>query len=344
MMFVSIFLLIILIGVNGFFSLCELAFLSVDKLKLKKELLKGDKRAIEVDKILKRSSDFLSTIQIGITLAGFLASAFAADYFADYFIKVINISIISDSFLRGFLVIVITIILSYFTLVFGELIPKKVAMSDPIKYAYKYIYLIKIVNIIFKPLVILLTKSVEFMCKVLMIKDKDNKISEEDIRNAILVGKEEGVLEDNETNYIMNVFEFNDIPVGDIMTLKKDVVMLSLDNKLKDNILIIKENKYSRYPVMKDNQVVGIINVKDLVLSYSGDESINLEKMVKKTSKYYINDKIDDVFHQMRDRQESVGFIYDKTEFVGIVAVEDLIEEIVGNIYDEYDDKKNDVS
>jgi len=87
-----------------------------------------------------------------------------------------------------------------------------------------------------------------------------------------------------------------------------------------------------------------IINVKDLVLSYSGDESINLEKMVKKTSKYYINDKIDDVFHQMRDRQESVGFIYDKTEFVGIVAVEDLIEEIVGNIYDEYDDKKNDVS
>jgi len=228
---------------------------------------------------------------------------------------------------------------SYFTLVFGELLPKKIAMSDPIKYAYRFVYIIKIVNLVFRPIVILLTKSTEIMCKLLKVKDKDDKITEEDIKNMIILGKAEGALEVNETNYLMNVFKFNDIPVKDIMTPKNDVVVLSLDHGLKDNILIIKEKKYSRYPVMKDNKVIGIINVKDLVLSYSESEKVELEELVKQTSKYMIDEKIDDVFHQMKENQESMGLVYENDLFVGIVAVEDLIEEIVGNIYDEYDEK-----
>lgn len=338
-MIMSIFLLVILIAINGIFSLCELAFLSIKKPELKNDIAKGNKQAIEVNNILNETSAFLSTIQIGITFAGFLASAFAADYFADYFLKIINIEIIPENLLRGLLVVIITIVLSYFTLVFGELIPKKMAMSNPLKYAYKYVNIIKIVKIFFHPIVILLTKSTEIVCNLLKIKDKDDKISEEDIKNMIILGKDEGTLEINETNYIMNVFKFNDIPVKDIMTPKSDVTVLSLDKSLKENILIIKEKKYSRYPVIKDNEIIGIINVKDLILSYSENEKLNLNSVVKHTSKYMIDDKIDDVFHQMKERQESMGFIYEKNEFVGIVSVEDLLEEIVGNIYDEYDEK-----
>jgi len=338
-MIIRICLLIVLILINGVFSLCELSFLSIKKAELKKDINNGNRKAIEVSKILLDISGFLSIIQIGITLAGFLASAFAADYFADYFMEYNKITIINENILRGCLVIVITLILSYITLVFGELIPKRMAISSPKKYAYMFVGLIKFVSIVFKPIVILLKKSTEIVCKLLKIKDKDDKMSEEDIRNMILLGKEEGTLEDNETNYLMNVFRFNDILVKDIMTPKKDVVVLSLDNELKENIRIIKDKKYSRYPVLKDEKIIGIINVKDLVLSYSETEQVVLEKLVKHTSKYMSNELIDDVFHQMRDRQESVGFVYENDEFVGIVAVEDLIEEIVGNIYDEYDEK-----
>ena len=141
-MIFSIVLLITLIGVNGIFSASELAFLSIDKIKLKQELEKGNKKAKSINEILTNPSSFLSTIQIAITLAGFLASAFAADYFADYFINIINISFLPLSTLRTILVVLITIILSYFTLVFGELVPKRIAINNPFKIASKFVDLI----------------------------------------------------------------------------------------------------------------------------------------------------------------------------------------------------------
>ena len=152
-MLFSIILLVVLIIINGIFSASELAFLSLDKFALKKDIDSGNKKAILINKIISNPSIFLSTIQIGITLAGFLASAFAADYFADYFMKIITISFLSPSVIRGILVIIITIILSYFTLVFGELVPKKIAMNNPYKVAICFANLINIVKIIFYPLI-----------------------------------------------------------------------------------------------------------------------------------------------------------------------------------------------
>ena len=151
-MLFSIVLLSVLIAINGIFSASELAFLSLDKIKLKEQAEKGDKKAKSIKKILSNPSDFLSTIQIGITLAGFLASAFAADYFADYFLKLINISFLSPSVLRSILVIIITIVLSYFTLVFGELVPKKLAINNPYKIARTFVGIINIVRIVFSNL------------------------------------------------------------------------------------------------------------------------------------------------------------------------------------------------
>ena len=339
-MFFSIILLIILILINGIFSATELAFLSLDKLKLKQDIEKKNKKAIAINKILSNPSSFLSTIQIGITLAGFLASAFAADYFAEYFLEIINISWLSPSILETILVIIITIILSYFTLVFGELVPKRIAINYPHQVAYTFVGLIKVVNYIFYPLIKFLTFSTELICKLLKIKPNNDKLTEEDIRKMILLGKDEGVIEEKEKDYILNIFNFNDIEVSKVMTPKKDVIMLNLADDLKTNILKIKESKYTRFPVYNKDEtnILGIINVKDIILEHKESDKIDLTKLVRKATTFEYNEKIDDVFRYMQDKNESLCLINKNNKFIGIVTIEDAVEEIVGNIYDEYDD------
>lgn len=342
-MLLSIIVLIILIFINGIFSATELAFLSLDKLELKEDVEAGNKKAIAINKILSNPSSFLSTIQIGITLAGFLASAFAADYFAEYFLNIINISFISKSVLETILVVIITIVLSYFTLVFGELVPKRIAINYSHQVAYTFVGLIKIVNIIFYPLIKFLTFSTELICKILKIKQNEDKLTEEDIKKMILLGKDEGVVEEKEKDYILNIFKFNDIEASIVMTPRKNVVMLNINDELKDNILKIKESKYSRFPVYENNKdnIIGIINVKDIILEHKESEKIDLRKIIRPATKFKHNEKIDDVFRYMQEENESLCLIYQEEKFIGIITIEDAVEEIVGNIYDEYDDVKD---
>lgn len=339
-MLLSIIVLIILIFINGIFSATELAFLSLDKLELKEDVEAGNKKAIAINKILSNPSSFLSTIQIGITLAGFLASAFAADYFAEYFLNIINVSFISKSVLETILVVIITIILSYFTLVFGELVPKRIAINYSHQVAYTFVGLIKIVNYIFYPLIKFLTFSTELICKILKIKQNEDKLTEEDIKKMILLGKDEGVVEEKEKDYILNIFKFNDIEASIVMTPRKNVVMLNINDELKDNILKIKESKYSRFPVYENNKdnIIGIINVKDIILEHKESEKIDLRKIIRPATKFKHNEKIDDVFRYMQEENESLCVIYQEEKFIGIITIEDAVEEIVGNIYDEYDD------
>lgn len=339
-MLFSIILLIILILINGIFSATELAFLSIDKIKLKQDIESGNKKAISINKILSNPSSFLSTIQIGITLAGFLASAFAADYFAEYFLNIINISFLSVEVLETILVIIITIILSYFTLVFGELVPKRIAINYSHTVAYTFVDLIRIVNFIFYPLIKFLTFSTELICKILKIKQNDDKLTEEDIKKMILLGKDQGVVEEKEKEYILNVFNFNDLEAIKVMTPKKDVVMLNLDDELKTNILKIKESKYSRFPVYQNdkNNIIGIINVKDIIIEHKESQQLGLNKLIRPVTKFKHNEKIDDVFRYMQEENESLCLVYQEDEFIGIITIEDAVEEIVGNIYDEYDE------
>jgi len=340
-MIFSILLLIILIVINGIFSASELAFLSIDKIELKEKIKNKDKKAILISKILENPSAFLSTIQIGITLAGFLASAFAADYFADYFINIINISFISTSILRTILVVLITIILSYFTLVFGELVPKKLAINNPYEIASKFVSLINIVRIFFSPLIKLLTISTNLICKLLNIKENEDTITEEDIKKMILLGRSEGIIEEKEKEYILNIFNFNDIEVGKVMTQKKNTEMINIDDSIKQIVLKIKNTKFSRFPVYKNNKdnIIGVLNIKDFIIHKKHNENINLNEIIKPISKFKVTEKIDDVFRYMQEKNESMCAIYSKESFVGIVTVEDAVEEIVGNIYDEYDKK-----
>ena len=334
----NLLLLIILIAINGIFSASELAFLKINKYELKNKIKIHDKKAIQINKILSDQSAFLSTIQISITLAGFLASAFAADYFADYFLQIINISFISSSTLRTILVIIITFILSYVTLIFGELVPKKIAINNPYKIACLFIGLISFVKTFFSPLIKLLTLSTNFICKIFKIKENEDKITEDEIKKIILLGNTEGVIEEKEKDYILNIFNFNDIEVEKIMTKKEDVVMIDINDDMKNILSTIKESKYTRFPVYDKNEIIGILNVKDFILYYN--ELKDLRSIVRTVNKYEYTEKIDDVFRMMQKNNESISLIYNKKEMVGIVTIEDAIEEIVGNIFDEYDGEK----
>lgn len=334
----NLLLLIILIAINGIFSASELAFLKINKYELKNKIKIHDKKAIQINKILSDQSAFLSTIQISITLAGFLASAFAADYFADYFLQIINISFISSSTLRTILVIIITFILSYVTLIFGELVPKKIAINNPYKIACLFIGLISFVKTFFSPLIKLLTLSTNFICKIFKIKENEDKITEDEIKKIILLGNTEGVIEEKEKDYILNIFNFNDIEVEKIMTKKEDVVMIDINDDMKNILSTIKESKYTRFPVYDKNEIIGILNVKDFILNYN--ELKDLRSIVRTVNKYEYTEKIDDVFRMMQKNNEPISLIYNKKEMVGIVTIEDAIEEIVGNIFDEYDGEK----
>ena len=334
----NLLLLIILIAINGIFSASELAFLKINKYELKNKIKMHDKKAIQINKILSDKSAFLSTIQISITLAGFLASAFAADYFADYFLQIINISFISSSTLRTILVIIITFILSYVTLIFGELVPKKIAINNPYKIACLFIGLISFVKTFFSPLIKLLTLSTNFICKIFKIKENEDKITEDKKKKIILLGNTEGVIEEKEKDYILNIFNFNDIEVEKIMTKKEDVVMIDINDDMKNILSTIKESKYTRFPVYDKNEIIGILNVKDFILYYN--ELKDLRSIVRTVNKYEYTEKIDDVFRMMQKNNESISLIYNKKEMVGIVTIEDAIEEIVGNIFDEYDGEK----
>ena len=331
----SIILLIILIFINGILSASEIAYLSINKFDLK-EKKKTDKKAKKISRMLKNEGSFLSTIQVGITLAGFLSSAFASDTFASYLIEQ-GITIINPDVTRSILVVIITIILSYFTLVFGELVPKKIGRSNPYKVASLTVNLLQIISLVFYPLIQFLTFSTNLICKIFKIKEKEDSLSEEDIKKIILTGTSEKIIEAKERDYILNIFEFNDKTVKEIMTPKKDCVIINLEDELKENIKKIKDSKYTRFPVQNKKGIIGFINVKDFILTHQKDKEISIVELIQPVQTFKSTEKIDDVFRKMQKNHHSFAIVKEKGNFIGIVTMEDAIEEIVGNIYDEYD-------
>lgn len=329
-MIFKIIILIILVIINGIFSASEMAFLNISKYELNKEIKKNNKKAKKVLEIINDESAFLSSIQIAITLSGFLASAFAAESFAGELANIIDISFMSEATLTSVLVILITIFLSYFTLVFGELVPKKIGLTYSKKIAFMFVDLMRIVNVIFKPFILVLTKSVDVVSCLFGIKDpvKDN---ENDIKESII----DSELEDFEKKLLFNVFEFNDITIKEVMTPSDKVIYIEI-NEAKDSVLKkIKKYKYTRIPVIKNDKVVGVLNMKDLIIK--SDEEFNVKNYMRKISKLESNMIIDDAFLYLRSNHEMIAVVEEKNKYIGIVTIEDIIEEVVGNVFDEYD-------
>lgn len=328
-MIIKILLLAILIIINGVFSATEIAFLSLNKYELNKEIKKGNKKGKKILNLINDSSTFLSAIQIAITFSGFLASAFAAESFASEIASKINITFLTAETLTTILIVVITIILSYFTLVFGELVPKKIGLAYSKKISFAMVNIIYAVITFFKPFIWILKSSVNCITKLLKIK-QTNENDEDSIKDTIIDSK----LEDLEKNLLFNVFEFNDTKVEEVMTPKKDVIFIDIKDSKEKVLKTIVKYKYTRFPVTCDGEIIGVINVKDFILK--GNNVFNLKKYIRDLRELEYNTIIDDAFLLLSDTHEVMASVIKDGEFIGIVTIEDIIEEVVGNVFDEY--------
>ena len=329
-MIIEILLLEILIFINGIFSATEIAFLSINKYKLNREIKNKNKKAIKIASLLKDSSTFLSAIQIGITLSGFLASAFASESFASELSEIIILDFISKETLTTILVIIITIILSYFTLVFGEIVPKKIGLAYSDTIAFRMVNIINLIIIICKPFIIILKSSTDIVMKLFAI-EKRNSNSEEDLKNTIT----DSNLEELEKQLLLNVFEFNDTTIFKVMTPLSDVVSISIDSSIEDILEIIKKYKYTRFPVFDKEKVVGVLNIKDLVIKQN--KIFRLEDYIRDIVVLESTMIIDDAYFYLNSNYEVIAVVAEDGKYLGIVTLEDIIEELIGNIFDEYD-------
>ena len=344
-MLIQLVIVMLLILVNGVFAASEIAFLSVNKFELKQEVKKKNKKAIKIQKLVDNPSGFLATIQIGITLAGFLASAFAAEAFADELVEYFKFLSISANILKPIIVIVVTLILSYFTLVLGELVPKRMAMSFPEKIAYNVVNMITVLMKVTYPFVWLLTKSTNIVAKIFGIsKNTEEKVTEEEIKAMISTGTDDGTIEEGEKNLIFNVFSFNDVEASKIMTKKENVVSVDVNISNQGLMEKIKNHKYTRMPVYnkeKDN-IIGVLNIKDIIVYHKKTKKMEILNIMHEALFVEDTDKADDIFKLMQKRRQGMVIVKDNEEnFVGIITMEDVIEEIVGNIFDEFDESKN---
>ncbi len=275
----SIIILIILILINAFFASAEIAFISLNDAKIDIQAKEGNKKAKKIQNMLKNPSKFLATIQIGVTLAGFLSSAFASDTFADKLAPVLNewLPSLSISTWKSISIIIITIILSYFTLVFGELVPKRIAMKYYEKVSFASIGVIKTISVITAPFVKFLTFSTNIVSKLFGVTgEEEDNVTEEEIRMMVDVGEEKGTIEEEEKEMINNVFEFNDKFVSEIMVPRNKIFALDIDMTIAEVIEKLSvDMRYSRIPVYDENMdnIKGIIYIKDLLISNKNKNS-----------------------------------------------------------------------
>ena len=340
-MLVQVIVLLVLILVNGLFAASEISFLSINKIELKQQIKKNNKKAIKIQNLIDNPSGFLATIQIGITLAGFLASAFAAETFADEILSKLIFLNIDVNILKTIIVIIITLILSYFTLVFGELVPKRIAMTYPDKIAYFMVNFITILMKVTYPFVFLLTKSTNVVSKLFGCGNKkEDTLTEEEIKSIILNGTDEGVVEEGEKDLIFNVFSFNDTIASQIMTPKKDVVSICIDISKEELMSVIKKSKYTRMPIYnkEKDSIIGILNIKDIILHLKKYQRLNIQDIMHEPIFVDKDDKVDDIFRLMQQKRQGIVIVKDeKDSMIGIITMEDTVEEIVGNIFDEFD-------
>ena len=340
----NIVILIFLILLNAFFAASEIAFISLNDARIEVQAKDGNKRAKLINKMLKDRSQFLATIQIGITLAGFLSSAFAVDTFADKVVPLFYTAIpsISIGTWRNIVIMLITVILSYFTLVFGELVPKRIAMKYAEKVAYTSVYIIKFISKLTLPFVKLLTISTNVISKMFGVNSEESEdITEEEIRMMINAGEEKGTIESQEKEMINNIFEFNDKIVSEIMIPRNDIFAIDMNATISGMIeTLTEDDKYSRIPVYEGtvDEIKGIVYVKDLITARKRGNT-KVKHIMKEA--YYVSETkpVDELFNELRKNKKQLAIVIDEYGgTAGIVTMEDILEEIVGEIYDEYDD------
>ena len=352
----KIAVLIILILVNAFFAMSEMAVVSLNDTKIKKMASNGHKKAKKIVKLTSDSAGFLSTIQIGVTLAGFLTSASASQNFAR---KLCNLlaerfsvsTSMGESAIYVASVVIITLITSYFSLVFGELVPKKIAMhkSEPI--AFAVVGFLLVFKKIMTPVVFILTKSTNLITRLFRINPDafEEQVTEEEILMLVDVGEEKGVIEESQREMINNIFEFDDIDVRDVMRHRTEIAALDVSSPLADAVDMAIEQGYSRIPVFEEDldNIIGVIYAKDLLRFVGKHIPKNAAARDIMRPAYHIPESkmCGELFKEMTEKRIQIAVVVDEYGgTAGLITLEDLIESIVGNIQDEYDNEEDEIT
>ena len=339
-----IFLLIIMIIIKAIFSASDTAFTYINKSKISQES-KKNKKAKKIKNMIENNHRFFGIIEVGITMVELLASAYAAEVFMTPFSKYLITKGVESNLSILISIIVVTIILSYFLLIFGSVIPKRLARNNPEKTAYRLINILSFLAILNTPFEKLVTFSSKIFCKIFRIEERDkNILSEKEIKMMILEGKDQGIVDKIEKDILFNALKFNDITVKKIMRPKEEIDFINVKEDINKVLKNIKKYKYTRIPVFETNKdhVIGILNVKDIALKLAEGKDINsdfnLKEIVRNVMFVQKEEKIPYAFKTMQINRQSMMIVLDENEkVVGLITMEDIIEKLVGKIFDEYD-------
>lgn len=337
----------VLIFLNAFFAMTEIAVVSLSQTKLKRMEEEGDRSAGKLLKLVEEPTAFLSTIQVGITLAGFLGSAFAADSFSEMLVNWIYMDLaftaIPLKVLDTLAVVLITVILSYFTLVFGELVPKRIAMQKPMQVAKLSAGVVSGLSVVMRPVIWFLSFSTNAVLKLLRMKteNEEETVTEEEIRMMVDLGEERGTIDSAEGEWIDNVFEFGETTVREVMTHVTDLVYVNIDDSPAEMLQVIRESGRSRIPVCGESvdDVLGILSTRSFLLARCEDMEALPEGVLRPA--YFVPEtmRASRLFKEMQKRSTHIAVVIDEYgQTAGVVTMEDLLEEIFGNIYDESDE------
>lgn len=344
----ELLLILFLVLINAFFAAAEMAIVSLNKNKVNLLAEEGNEKAKLLLKLTEEPSRFLSTVQVGITLAGFFASASASASIADNLSPLLNELGIPYS--EKISVILITIVLSYITLVFGELFPKRIALQKSETLAMFAVKPIIVVSKLTLPFVKLLSGSTNLLLRIfgINIDNLEEKVSKEEIKSLIEVGQEHGVINETEKEMINGIFEFDNKLAKEVMTPRTEVFLINIDTPIDKVIDDILEEQFSRIPVYEGDidNIIGILYIKDIFVEgrKTGMEKVNIRKILRPA--YFVPEtkNIDDLFKELQNTKNHMSILIDEYGgFSGIVSIEDLIEEVMGNIFDEYDEVQQDI-
>ena len=337
-----ILLQVLLILLNAVFASAEIAVISINDAKLARMVAEGDKRAVRLARLTSQPARFLATIQVAITLSGFLGSAFAAENFSDGLVNwLVGLGVgIPAATLDAIAVVIITLILSYFTLIFGELVPKRVAMRKAESLALGISGLISAIAKLFAPIVWFLTASTNAVLRLLGIDPnaEEETVSEEEIRMMVDVGPQKGTIDHEEKQFIQNVFEFDDLTAGEIATHRTDLTILWQEESMEEWASTIHNSRHTRYPVCGESadDVVGILNAKDYFRLTDRSRETVMEQAVE--TPYFVPDsvKADVLFRNMKGSCHPLAVVLDEYGgMTGIVTINDLVEQLVGDLGEE---------
>lgn len=343
----QLLLQLVLIAVNALFAATEIAVISLNETKVRRMAEGGDRKAAKMLRMVTEPTGFLSTIQICITLAGFLGSAFAADNFSDklvnWLINDCGVSGVSPSALDTISVIIITLVLSYFTLVLGELVPKRIAMKRSESIARAVSGLMIAMTAALRPIIWLLTVSTNGVLRLCGIDPEDNaeEVSEEEIIMMLDEGEEAGSIESGEKELIKNVFSLNDTTAEDVMVHRSQVAFLKRDDARTTLLNEIAESGYSRFPVYGENidDIVGILYAKTYLTAQSRGERCEMKDFLMPPRFVHASTHINRILLDMqREHAHMAVVVDDYGGVIGIITLEDILEKLVGEIWDESDE------